>query len=524
MTDSDDGTMNDLLQEKDMKISSLERAKIRQDEDISELRKELGTVQIRHKEELYWIRMELDNAKRDKENIESRMKILERKLKEDSTTEESSSAGSDDPEYVTGLQSKVSKYSRQVTILEEQSSMMEQQHSDNTKSLKEELGNIMDSKVHMEMDLLNQLATLDAKNQELEIEFKEQLEYKDSKLRDLKFNSSGTDISLLSVEKKNQQDMNSEISELKLSKKKLEDELEVERNECDDAISRLEDTNADLEHQIELMTSDLKICRVGAASEAVQVLDALTRDRQETLTTLERVAIIWEKADESIQGLEDVMDELRPNDEDDVEGDSIRLLSTLETASLVHGQIKVALLLIELKLRNQLSSLKNDKLRVGIGPTPDYNLEQQISNIQDETLSALDSVEDSLADQIQQLESLTREETAKVRRSLLEKTEDMQIMQTHQEALENEITQLRSTTTSGDDYLDGTNGSGSSSSGISRVTLERLQNEILTVVDRVKSKNETILKLKASMEDLETRASTYKKELKRLKRSNRSRS
>mmetsp|Transcript_16593 Transcript_16593/g.18442 ORF Transcript_16593/g.18442 Transcript_16593/m.18442 type:complete len:101 (+) Transcript_16593:34-336(+) len=100
----------------------------------------------------------------------------------------------------------------------------------------------------------------------------------------------------------------------------------------------------------------------------------------------------------------------------------------------------------------------------------------------------------------------------------------MQIMQTHQEALENEITQLRSTTTSGDDYLDGTNGSGSSSSGISRVTLERLQNEILTVVDRVKSKNETILKLKASMEDLETRASTYKKELKRLKRSNRSRS
>jgi len=501
--------MNDLLQEKDVKIASLERAKVRQDEDISELRQEVGTAEIQHKEELYWLNMELDNARREKEDIENRMKTLHRELKDidgEDPTKNSESAPSTDPGYVTGLQNKVSKYFRQVNILEQQTTMIKQQHSENMKSLKEELGNIMDDKVHMEMDLLNQLASLDSEKRELEIELEEQIEYKDSKIRDLRQGIGTTDLSLPPGE-----NTINEISGLKLAKRKLEDELEAERNECDDAVARLEETNADLEQQIESMTSDLKIMRVGAASEAVQVLDALTRDRQETLTTLERVAIIWEKADESIQGLEDVMDELRPKDEDDVEGDSIRLLSTLETASLVHGQIKVALLLVELKLRNQLSSLKNDKLRRGIGHMPDLSLGQRISDIQDETLTALDSVEDSLADQIQQLESLTREETANVKLSLLEKTEELRNMHAHQRVLENEIAQQRT----GDG--DGTNGSGTSS-GISRATLERLQNEIFIVIDRVKSKNETIMKLKSSVEEFKVRESTYKKELKKWKK------
>jgi len=350
----------------------------------------------------------------------------------------------------------------------------------------------------------------------LEIEFEEQVKIRDDKITDLK---QGVGVVAASDEKsggqENQEDARNEISNLKTSKKKLQDELVSERNEADDAIAHLEKSNADLEQQIDSMTSDLEVMRQGAAAEAVQVLDALTRDRQETLTTLERVAMIWEKADDSIQGLEDVMDELRPHDEDNVHGDRERLLSTLETASLVHGQIKVSLLLVELKLRNQLSSLKNDKLRMGSGAIPDQNLTERMQEIQQEALTALDQVEDSLTDQIKGLESVTREETGNVKDNLTERTEELRNMQSQHRKLEAEIKRMRAEEERRRNRED-EEGSGSTGTAVSRAVLERLQNEVLTVVERVKEKNELIGRLQTSIDEHKVREAALKKELKRM--------
>uniref|UniRef100_A0A7S1D1H0 Uncharacterized protein n=1 Tax=Cyclophora tenuis TaxID=216820 RepID=A0A7S1D1H0_CYCTE len=516
----DDGlTLDDLVKERDSKIAALERQKQRQDEEIATLRQELGAAEIHHKEELYWLRLELDNLRREKEEVEDRVDTLYRDLKEmegeDPLLHEK--PPSMDPEYVSNLQSQVGKYMRTLSILENQTSMVKASCDEVVKSLKEEIADVMDDKIRMEMDLLNQLASLDSEKRELETDFEEQLKLKDEKISDLKRGIGVADFSKAPAEKEKEEDLLSTISSLKNSKKRLEDELQAERNESEDAITRLEETNADLEQQIESMTSDLEVMRQGAAAEAVQVLDALTRDRQETLTTLERVAMIWEKADDSIQGLEDVMDELRPHDEDNVQGDRERLLSTLETASLVHGQIKVSLLLVELKLRNQLSSLKNDKLRLGSGAfTQDQNISERMTEIQQEALTALDQVEDSLTDQIKQLEHLTREETGQVKDNLEERTDELRNMQAQHRKLEAEIARLRAEEERRKNGEERGLENGKAEMAVSRAVLERLQSEVLTVVERVKEKNETISRLQTSIDEHKVRESALKKELKRM--------
>ena len=282
----------------------------------------------------------------------------------------------------------------------------------------------------------------------------------------------------------------------------------------------------DLEQTIEAMTSDLEVMRENAeTADAVEVLDALTRDRQETLTNLERVAMIWEKADDSIQALEDLMDEVRPRDETDVQGDRERILSTLETASLVHGQIKVSLLLVELKLRNQLSSLKNEKLRMGRSGVSldDSNLTEKMKEIQKEALAALELVEDSLTNQIKHLEEATGDEMRKLQESLEERTLELKNLQSQHTALESEIVKLRQKEEENkkEDTGEESFENGTIEVAVSKAVLERLQAEVLTVVERVKEKNETIGRLNSLIEEHKVRETALKKELRRVMRRSR---
>jgi chromosome segregation ATPase len=275
------------------------------------------------------------------------------------------------------------------------------------------------------------------------------------------------------------------------------------------------------------MNSDLEVMREGAATaEAIEVLDALARDRQETLTSLERVAMIWEKADDSVHSLEDIMVDLRKGETND-QGDHERLLSTLETASLVHGQIKVSLLLIELKLRNQLSSLKNDKLRMGHGDMSadkDASVKEQMGKIQKEALSVLDLVEKSLTDQIKQIEEAERDEIEKMKETIQEKTEELKNLQAQHRALESIVSKLRQKEEEENKQSteEKPEENDKAEVAVSKAVLERLQAEVLTVVERVKDKNDTIGKLKTLIEEHKVREAALKKELRRImKRSSR---
>ena len=61
--DLDQEELTQQLLERDERIASLERQRTKQDEATSMLRSELGAVQIKHKEESYWLRLEVDNLR-----------------------------------------------------------------------------------------------------------------------------------------------------------------------------------------------------------------------------------------------------------------------------------------------------------------------------------------------------------------------------------------------------------------------------------------------------------------------------
>jgi hypothetical protein len=117
------------------------------------------------------------------------------------------------------------------------------------------------------------------------------------------------------------------------------------------------------------------------------------------------VASIWEKADTSIQQMDGIIQRLTPDDHRQglVNEEQEQVLSTVETAALLHGQIKVSLMLIELKLRNNLSCLQSDKLYLGIKPD-DETLLERLDTIQDDAMTAIEQVQAVLEEQLGRLE------------------------------------------------------------------------------------------------------------------------
>jgi hypothetical protein len=370
---------------------------------------------------------------------------------------------------------------------------------------------------------LNLLTVLDSEKRELEIAYDQHMKFKNQQIADLK-KMAAKSPSLVSGIQGREEELLNEINNLKESKKILEDELEAERAHADDTTAQLEGANADLKQKIDTMKSDLESMREGAATvEAIELLDALARGRLEILTNLDRVAMIWERANDSVHSLQEIMDKLRPQDETKDREDRERLLSTLETASLVHGQIKVSLLLVELKLRNQLSLLKNDKLRMehsDISVEKDTRIEERMQEIQKKALSGLDMVEKSLTDQIKQIEEAERDETKKMQETLQEKTEELKELQAQHISLEAEISKLRrrEEKEKRQSIDEKSEENRSAEVAVSKAVLERLQAEVLTVVERVKRKNDTIVKLKTMIEEHKGREAVLKKELRRMKK------
>ena len=197
---------------------------------------------------------------------------------------------------------------------------------------------------------------------------------------------------------------------------------------------------------------------------------------------------------------------------------------------LVHGQIKVSLLLVELKLRNQLNSLKNDRLRMGPGGLmPDTNIGERTQEIQQEAMAALELVEESLTEQVKQLEKDKGEDARKIQEELQRTTEELKDLQAQHLVLESELSKLRlkekeeaeqeeKKQNSGEKQLE--NGHKTEVT-VSKAALERLQTEVLTVVDRVKEKNDTIGRLKTLIEEHKVRETALKKELRRIMRRSR---
>lgn len=575
----------DLIQqllERDERITSLERQRTKQDEATAMLRSELGAVQIKHKEECYWLRLEVDNLRKDKEAVEDRMAELYRDMREiDNMNEEHDLMGGGaapvcvDSGYVLHLQSQLSKSMQTMGVLDNQIGMVKRSCDEVVKSLKEEIADVMDDKCRVEMELLNQLAVLDNEKRHLEDECEERVRVEKSKiqckeehiaklkdeiqlLRQLKdrdaengtrerkdgegaatsrFEGKGLSTTDLSGNRE---------SELVGVIHRLEDELDQlkmnynnQDNHNDDKLLALEGTIADQDDQIERLIAEVKDLRQSSSVGAEAVLTAVQNNRDGALETLDRIAQYWEKADESIQVLEDVMEELRPVDDDPHssglrEKDRYRTLSTLETATLVHSQIKLSLLLVELKCRNQLTTLRNDVRLVTsgglgdaggrIGQNTSLNEESideiadKVDEIQAETMMALQQVEANMTGLIHSLEGggEFEAEAEELRIELGERIDTFMLLQENFSKLEADYEALLKKDKSPSDDKSPEIEDTDRRSVDDKKMFDLLEREVFAVVGKIKDKNKEIAKLTTAAEEHKVRELALKKELKRI--------
>lgn len=575
----------DLIQqllERDERITSLERQRTKQDEATAMLRSELGAVQIKHKEECYWLRLEVDNLRKDKEAVEDRMAELYRDMREiDNMNEEHDLMGGGaapvcvDSGYVLHLQSQLSKSMQTMGVLDNQIGMVKRSCDEVVKSLKEEIADVMDDKCRVEMELLNQLAVLDNEKRNLEDECEERVRVEKSKiqckeehiaklkdeiqlLRQLKDRDAengtrerkdgeGAATSRFEGKGLSTTDLSgNRDSELVGVIHRLEDELDQlkmnynnQDNHNDDKLLALEGTIADQDDQIERLIAEVKDLRQSSSVGAEAVLTAVQNNRDGALETLDRIAQYWEKADESIQVLEDVMEELRPVDDDPHssglrEKDRYRTLSTLETATLVHSQIKLSLLLVELKCRNQLTTLRNDVRLVTsgglgdaggrIGQNTSLNEESideiadKVDEIQAETMMALQQVEANMTGLIHSLEGggEFEAEAEELRIELGERIDTFMLLQENFSKLEADYEALLKKDKSPSDDKSPEIEDTDRRSVDDKKMFDLLEREVFAVVGKIKDKNKEIAKLTTAAEEHKVRELALKKELKRI--------
>lgn len=450
---------------------------------VQKLQKELKELKVKHKEDTYWLQLELDTMKREKEAVEKRMSELYRDMQEVKDPA-ISTPDSDDSE--AQLQAKVKKFGNMVKALNNQIILIRHASDQIVRNLKDEIKDVVEGSSQTEKDLMNELEKLLKENEEL------------------KSGGSAPKIPVVA-----------EVEALKKEKIDLLGELKAERTKSRETIAHLRQEKTRLSEMLERMQGDVLVLRTSA--DAAQSVEQIREDRDESLQTLERVALLWDRADEAIRSLEAVMEELKPREEQPVESeDRERALSTLESASLVHGQVKVALMLIELKLRNGLMSLKNDAAELGSIAVADPAIIAHVTAAQAESMASIAKVEESLKLQMEHLEDKSIAETKEVKENLESRVKDLKEMQARQKKLEQEVAKMsveelgtlaKETSGSSDKQVE---------LFVSKKILERLQTEVLQVVSRVKEKNETIGRLEATVEEHKVREKTLIEELRRM--------
>lgn len=498
-----DVSMEEMLQAKDARIRALERANKMKDEQLLHLQEEINALNARHKDGIYWLQVELDSARREKDATEEQMAELMGDLQGMTALPKS-------PESAEVLKdATIQNYIQAMASMEHQMSMIKTSAGEVVKTLKEEIADLMEDRGRMELDLLNQLAQLDSQMSLKGAEYERDLRSKDEVIQRLMTNRAVSTTADL-------EEYEAEIARLMEAKKIAESKLSKEREQSDEEVQRLELENSKLEHKLAQAEEDLAHYRSEGNTEGtMHALEHIANERQHIISILEQVAVVWEKADGAIRTLEDSMDKLRPDDDIAVKGDRERLLSTLETASLVHGQIKVSLLLIELKLRNQLQSLKNDKLSMGWAAPNDNKVIESMEAIQVDVMKVLGQVEDTLSRQIREMQEKTLEETKLMKEAILKRSKTLESMQLEHKVLEEEIERIKSTSGKSEAK---SHSNGAVLNGVSKSVVDSLHFEVLRVIERVREKNELIQALRLEVESHKVTEEKLKKELKRLVR------
>jgi hypothetical protein len=501
--DNTNSSIEEVLKIHRNKQRILLEANVDKDERLERLEKEYHNVNIQYKEGINWLRLQLDTSRREKDAAEERIFELQADLHHLNIDESNCPTedgiinnNNNDNDNDIRLQKRLKKYETSFGVMENQIAMVKTTSGEVVKTLKEKIADLMEDRSKAELDLLNQLSVLDNESRRQKLDYELQLQNKDEIIEGLR----------RKVESATNSDVSSFDKDKELSQSELQKKLEV-------------------------ATNDLDAFRLGQN----------TRDTIDL--SLGRVETILESVDGSVLKLKGVIDQIVNRDDTNniIKEDKEKMLSILELISLIHEQAKVSMMLIELKLKNQLEielklknqleCLKHDTpttTTIKIEMNDNRDMLNDVREIQKTALAEIRAVEIGISCQIKDVEVIAQLEKTELNNSLRERTEKLAEVERKGIALQNQILKLNSTNCDSDQCDIGFSSSCQADQRtseentkivtdkvitISRNVLDQLQTELVRFAETLHVRNNTIVLLREELDVQDAREEESQKEL-----------
>jgi len=548
----------------------LTEANSEKDRRLERLEKEFNDHNIQHKEGIYWLRLQLETSRHEKNAADERIAELQNELRRlssehpsrnismDPTICDSIGNGDEKDNLITRLQSRVEKYESSFVVMEVQMEMIKSSSGQVVKTLKEEIADLMEDRTRSELDLLNQLSELDNENRRRQLEYTLELHNKDEKIEILRslescsisakghqasssctliYNGSdsteNTKSSLLGCEIWSgdlANDLANDLptNEIPVGKDELslilrlgEEKAELQRK-LDEANKELEDSRSGLNVKDDIGLVNEKLKDLGSeldVKDNLKLVQRVSEERRAVDMSIDRVKTVLKATNAAVSNMKALIETSKTDDDSSAEREKERMLSVLESAKLIHEEVKLSIMLIELKLRNGFDCLKKNWMTQEAHHQATPNNQEVINDmkeIQNDTLIQLGKAEADFSRQIKDLQRRKIVENSKLG-DMLQKT-------TPKRARKHDSSKSSKTSQNPvvDKFLlscqadrDSRHGSSAAGEGriISRDVLHLLERELMQFAERMLAKNKKIVLLKEEVERHKKRESSLRKEL-----------
>ena len=176
--------LESMIQERDHKISCLQRERLIQDERIAKLQAALNELRVKHKEDTTWYRLELERVKNEKVLADAQLDLMMKEFDEKTTLHEyadiikKASPAHIDSSYILRLQSQLCKAMHCMSVHEKQMIIVKENCDGVIQSLKEEIAELMEEKSNTEVELMNEISAMDNEKRTSDNFHQEKLEKK----------------------------------------------------------------------------------------------------------------------------------------------------------------------------------------------------------------------------------------------------------------------------------------------------------------------------------------------------------
>lgn len=448
--------------------------------------------------------------------------------------------------YFNQLKSQVVKSKAKVQRMDKQIAFVKGICDQIVNGVKQELAEVEAEKQKLETDIMDIMTGTSAEKREMEEEFDTKLDCREETIRtleesleqmrngDMMFGKKGKrgkslPPQALFTDKKEEVKLLNQIASLKEERKTTEGRLREKLLEKEDLVVELEGRVSILKGNLRRREESIVSLQRELGGDTATTLTSTTssttmlspedvmqeaREEREDLSRhLDRVAMLQQQTDSSLQTLEELAQSLQDSEtatnRAGLSPETMNAAQALLTKSkLVREEVATSLQILEIKLMNRLANLDKDDKQFAA------HYHQRSTSEDRDVASSIRIMSDDIRDELRSaLMEVDEEMTGKISQLDVDHKGLLTDMETRLANKETAVTEHERTIKMLRQRLEQLQASRKEESMASRAVMEKLQKEVLSIVDRIKDKDKTIGKLTGALETRKAREGNLLKEL-----------